>query len=109
MTLTRLALQSLRFYWRTQHGVLLGATLAAAILIGALAVGDSVRHTLERQALARIGSAQFVLVTQDRFFREELAHELADELKAHVAPLLIAQGTVSTPDDKHRANNVQIV
>lgn len=109
MTLARLALQSLRFYWRTQLGVLLGATLAAAILIGSLAVGDSVRHTLEKQALARIGNAQFALVTQDRFFREHLAREIADDLHASVVPLLITQGTVSTPDDKHRANNVQVV
>jgi ABC-type antimicrobial peptide transport system permease subunit len=109
MTLTRLAFQSLRFYWRTQLGVLLGATLAAAILIGALAVGDSVRHTLELQALARIGKTEFSLVTQDRFFREQLARELAAEMKTQVAPLLVAQATISTPDNKHRANNVQVV
>jgi putative ABC transport system permease protein len=109
MTVRRLVARSLRFYWRTHLGVFLGATLAGAILIGALAVGDSVRYGLERQALARIGQARLALATQDRFFREELADDIGTELHAAAAPLLVARGTVSTPDSKHRANEVQIV
>ena len=94
MSVVSLILRSLRFYWRTTLGVFAGAALASGILIGALAVGDSVRHTLEQQALARIGHTQLALNGANRFFREELATSLIDDLATPVAPLLLIQGTV---------------
>jgi putative ABC transport system permease protein len=109
MSVVSLVLRSLRFYWRTTLGVFAGATLASGILIGALAVGDSVRYTLEQQALARVGRAQLALSAPDRFFREDLAIALMDDLAAPVAPLLVTRGTVSKPDGTRLAANVQIV
>jgi ABC-type antimicrobial peptide transport system permease subunit len=52
--------------------VLAGVTLAAAVLIGALAVGDSVKGSLKARALLRLGGANFALFTQDRFFERSL-------------------------------------
>ena len=109
MSVTSLVLRSLRFYWRTTLGVFAGAALASGILIGALAVGDSVRYTLERQALARIGHTQLALSAPDRFFREDLAIALRDDLAAPAVPLLAIRGTVSKPDGTRLAANVQIV
>ena len=109
MSVVNLVLSSLRFYWRTTLGVFAGAALASGILIGALAVGDSVRHTLEQQAFARIGRAQLALTGANRFFREELATALMDDLATPVAPLLAIRGTVSKPDGTRLAANVQIV
>jgi len=104
-----LVLRSLRFYWRTTLGVLAGAALASGILIGALAVGDSVRYTLEQLALARVGSAQLALSAADRIFRENLAAEISKELGAPAAPLLMIRGTVSKPDGTRLAAGVQII
>ena len=109
MSIVSLVLSSLRFYWRTTLGVFAGAALASGILIGALAVGDSVRYTLEQQALARIGRTQLALGGANRFFREELASALMDDLATPVAPLLSIRGTVSKPDGTRLAANVQIV
>ena len=109
MSVVKLVLSSLRFYWRTTVGVFAGASLASGILIGALAVGDSVRHTLEQQALARIGRTQVALSGANRFFREDLATALMDDLATPVAPLLVIRGTVSKPDGTRLAANVQIV
>ena len=109
MSTFSLVLSSLRFYWRTTLGVFAGAALASGILIGALTVGDSVRYTLEEQALARIGRTQLALDGANRFFREELASALMDELATPVAPLLSIRGTVSKPDGTRLAANVQIV
>ena len=109
MSTFSLVLSSLRFYWRTTLGVFAGAALASGILIGALAVGDSVRYTLEEQALARIGRTQLALGAANRFFREDLAPALTDDLATPVAPLLSIRGTVSKPDGTRLAANVQIV
>jgi hypothetical protein len=42
--------RSVRFYWRTHLGVILGTALAAMVLVGSLLVGDSVKATLRHQA-----------------------------------------------------------
>ena len=53
---------SLRFYRRTNLGVVLGAAVATSVLVGALVVGDSVRHTLRRMALQRVGEVDVAMV-----------------------------------------------
>ena len=109
MTIGTLIIRSLRFYWRTHLGVLLGVIVTCAILTGALAVGDSVRHSLERLALARLGSTALALTSPDKFFRAQLADELAGDLKTNVAPVILLRGAVSLPDGRARANDAQVV
>ena len=109
MTIGTLIIRSLRFYWRTHLGVLLGVVVTCAILTGALAVGDSVRHSLERLALSRLGSTALALTSPDRFFRAQLADKLANELQTNVAPVLLLRGAVSRPDGRARANDVQVI
>src|SRR5713226_1461317 len=96
MTLWTLAARSLRFYWRAHLGVLLGAALGTAILVGALGVGDSVRYSLRSLALARLGGIHLALSGQNRFFRASLAEALATELKTPVVPVVMLRGTVAT-------------
>ena len=92
MTFWMLAARGLRFHWRAHLGALLGATVSTAILVGALAVGDSVRYTLRAQALSRLGEVRLALNGQGRLFRTALAEELASELHAPVAPILLLRG-----------------
>ena len=103
MTLWTLALRSLRFHARAHLGVLLGATVGAAVLIGALLVGDSVRGSLRDMALARLGKIEAAMATGDRLFRAELA----TSLKA--APVLALPGTVNSSDGSRRANRVHVL
>ncbi|MFA6174812.1 MAG: hypothetical protein WC701_14210, partial [Kiritimatiellales bacterium] len=65
--MTKLLLKSLRFYWRTHLGVLLGIVLAAAVLTGSLLVGDSVNGSLRKFALQRLGGIQSAMYTPHRF------------------------------------------
>ena len=109
MTLTSLSLRSLRFYWRTSLGVLAGVAVAGAILTGSLAVGDSVRFTLAKLALARIGRVTQALVVPEHFFREQLAGDLSAELKSPVAPVLQLRGSAAMPDGHARAGDVQVL
>jgi putative ABC transport system permease protein len=95
---------SLRFYARSHLGTLLGVTVAGAILVGALAVGDCVRESLRDLALARIGQTTFALASPDRFFRSALADDFQP-----AAAVLQLPGTAATPDEKDRANHVQIL
>jgi putative ABC transport system permease protein len=107
MTLWTLVARSLRFHWRAHLGVLLGATLGTAILVGALAVGDSVRHSLRSLALTRLGEIHLALNGQNRFFRAELAETLTAELKAPVAPALLLRGTAAS--EAAGVSRVQVV
>ena len=103
MTGVTLILRSLRFYWRTHLSVLAGVALTSAILTGALAVGDSVRHSLRQLALLRLGRITHALPPSDRLFRAALADETV------TAPVLLLTGTVALPDGSARANEVQVV
>jgi len=109
MSLSRLIRRSLGFYWRTNLAVLLSATVTTAVLAGALVVGDSVRHSLKMMAAARLGTTQLALVPQNRFFRAELADELAGELDTIVAPVLQLRGLIANTDGTKRANKIQVL
>ncbi|MBT4865717.1 MAG: ABC transporter permease [Planctomycetaceae bacterium] len=98
MTTTRLLLQSILCYWRTNLAVLLGVIAGTAVIGGALIVGDSVRGSLRQMTEERLGKIDHVL-NSPRFFRQELAGELA----AHpefakqfdtVAPALVMTGAL---------------
>ena len=77
------------YFWKQHVGVVLGASLCTMVLVGALLVGDSVKHSLRGMAEYRIGQVDMVLFSEDRFFRQELADELDKKLKATVAPVFI--------------------
>ena len=109
MTTTKLILNSLRHHARLHLGALLGAAVGGAILIGALLVGDSVRESLKRMALLRLGNTQAVLLSNDRLFRAELADKLEKDLGRPTAPALIFLGTAKTDGGEARANQVQIL
>lgn len=98
MTRFRLLLRSLLHYWRTNIAVVLGVIAGTAVIGGALIVGDSVRGSLRQMTLDRLGGIDFAL-TSFRFFREDLAAELARqpavaERFSSVAPALVMTGGV---------------
>ena len=65
-------LRALMHHWRVHLAVVAGAAVAAAVLTGALLVGDSVRGSLRALTEARLGGVEQGLIG-DRFFRSELA------------------------------------
>lgn len=109
MTSAQLILKSLRFYWRTNLGVIAGCALASGILIGALVVGDSVRFSLERMALLRLGKTELALLAPEVMFRDKLADDIGARLNAIAAPVLLQRGVASSADGSARANSVQVI
>jgi ABC-type antimicrobial peptide transport system permease subunit len=76
MTFRTLIRRSLRFHWRSHLGVVLGAAIGSAALIGALVVGDSVKGSLRDRAVQQVGCINLALDAGDRLFEANLAKRL---------------------------------
>ncbi|MDZ7371233.1 MAG: hypothetical protein ONB12_08685, partial [candidate division KSB1 bacterium] len=107
-TPARYILRSLVHYRRTHLGLFLGAALCTAVLTGALVIGDSVRFSLHRLAQERLGRAEQVMYTGERFFRAELAKDLQQKGLPSAAMLRV-RGAAVNPNEERRANDVQVL
>mgnify|MGYP006289604725 FL=1 len=101
-------LKSLIFYRRTHAGVVLGAAISTAILVGALVIGDSVRFSLRQLVFDRLGQTEFALETGDRFFRTQLAVELQQRLDTETAAVLRTRGMAVAGGGEYRVNQLQV-
>ena len=104
--------RSLLHYRRAHVAVVLGVATAAAVLGGALVVGDSVRASLARTALERLGKATHV-VEAPRFVREDRAGDLQARpafLAAFTdaAPLVALDGVATHATTGRRAGDVLV-
>jgi putative ABC transport system permease protein len=109
MSLWRLAARSLGFYWRTNAAVFLAVLVATGVLVGALAVGDCVRYTLDGIVQARLGEVEFAASPHGRFFRADLADDLQRELGGAVAGVLQVSGMIANDDGARRVNRVEVL
>lgn len=110
MTLWRLIYRSLQYHRRTHLGVSLGAAVATAVLVGAMIVGDSVRHSLRQIALARLGSTHLAIDGGERYFTQRLAEAVASDLQQPAAALLDLGGICSAPGSQGgRANGIHVL
>jgi len=107
MTAFHLILRGLRHHGRTHLGVAAGAGIGAAVLVGALAVGDSVRHSLRAMALQRLGGVQHALEAPDRTFHDALADKLAGG-GTRTAAVLSLSGLAASGDGGGRVPGVRI-
>lgn len=104
--------RSLRYFWPMNLAVALGAAVTAAVLVGALLVGDSMRGSLRDLTLERLGSIDHVLATE-KFFRENLIDELEQlttfrEHFEEVAPAILVSGGAIHSVTEARASQVNI-
>ncbi|NUO80837.1 ABC transporter permease [candidate division KSB1 bacterium] len=105
-------LRSLKYFWRIQLAVMLGAATATAVLTGALLVGDSVRGSLRDLTLDRLGKIDYTLLSEN-LFREELALDLSEQVEYRAkfdtaVPALLLTGTMIQTATKSRATGVNI-
>ncbi len=115
MSALRLIIASFVYHWRMNLAVACGVAAGTAVLTGALLVGDSMRGSLRQLTLDRLGRIDDVLVTQ-RFFRRELADELAGrpefgEHFASAAPAILIRASLENTDPQSpaRANRVNLI
>lgn len=112
---TRLLLASLAYYWRASAAVGCAVAVGTAVVTGALLVGDSMRGSLRRLTLERLGRIDQALVAP-RFFRAKLAEELAARpgfpARAAAVPAILLHVSVEKADGSEtpaRANRVQLL
>lgn len=113
MSSWRLILASLVYHWRMNAAVGLGVAVGTAVLAGALLVGDSVRGSLRRLTLDRLGHIDDVLVAE-RMFNAALATELNASPEFTNAfeiavPAILLEGSLSQPDTGARASRVTLL
>ncbi len=112
MRASRLVSRGLTFYWRTNVAVVVGVATAAAVLAGALLVGDSVRGSLRDLVLQRLGRADLAVLSSS-FFREALADDVRSD-KAFTAsfeaisPMVVLPALVTDQASGRRASRVQV-
>ena len=114
MNLIGVSARSVSYYRRSHALVMLGISIAAAILCGSLIIGDSVRIGLDAIARARIGGIDGIISGGDRLYRAGLAARLQDALAdsvhaALVAPVLQLPGVAANPERAGRTGGVQVL
>ena len=72
--------RGMRHHGRLHAAAAAGVAVATAVLTGALMLGDSVRFSLERRQLLRLGRIEAGLAVEDRFFRAALAGLLPEKV-----------------------------
>ncbi len=103
--------RSLQHFWPINLSVLLAIATATAVLTGALLVGDSVRGSLRKLTLERLGPTDYAL-TAKQFFRQSLANDIGKETTklsfSTVLPIVSLTGTAVQPRSKARRTNINI-
>jgi ABC-type lipoprotein release transport system permease subunit len=102
--------RSLIHYWRAHLAVVACCAVAAAVLTGALVVGDSVRGSLRDLTLERLGSIDHS-VRSPGGFTMELATRLRGELgpvPSAVAPAILLRGSARRPETGALAAGVSV-
>ncbi|MCH8333495.1 ABC transporter permease, partial [Candidatus Sumerlaeota bacterium] len=112
MKRSRLIGNSLRCYWRTNLAIALGMAVGTAVLAGALIVGDSIRGSMKRMTLERLGAVDYALVAQ-QFFGEELARDLGEssgftEQFASATPAILLQGSIENAQSSELARGINV-
>jgi hypothetical protein len=121
MNYFKIAKQGLWFYWKTHLATGLAVLIATAVLTGALTVGDSIRATLSRRTLMRLGKVGTAVVCRG-LFRAQLASEmehklaigrnqtaLAGEPAIFAAPILRVNGFAENQDASVRVGNIGVI
>jgi putative ABC transport system permease protein len=105
MNATILLARNLRYHLRGNLAVLLGAAVGAAVLTGALLVGDSLRGSLRQRTERQLGPIDNVLIST-RFLRQGLAAELSGTV--HGAVMLQGSVHAGPLDAEQRAGKVTV-
>jgi len=118
MTPIKLILKNLAHFRAASVAVVAGMIVATAALTGSLMVGDSVRGSLRKLAIQRLGPVDYVLVG-NRFFSNKAGESLNERMQSaagiadgfELRPGIVASGSaaIGSGDSRTRTGDVQII
>lgn len=108
MNLTSLISRNIWFHRKQYLAVFAGVVISTTVLTGALIVGDSVRFSLQRLTDIRLGKIRYVLQSNERYVRQELATEISRSAQVRAVPAMFAAGIAINSDKDLRINQVQV-
>jgi len=105
-------LRGLTHHWRMNLAIAAGAAVAAAVLTGALLVGDSVRSSLRQLSLERLGEIDYAIAAPG-FFGEEAVSRLAEDPEfqadfTRAEPAIVLRGSLRHAESGARASGVGV-
>jgi putative ABC transport system permease protein len=109
MTIYKYIIRSIVHYRRQHLALFFGMAVSAAVLTGALIVGDSIRYSLDKMVDSRLGKTQIAIIGGSRFMDVNLAGDLAQAIQVPVAPVLMLQGIAIEPDSGTRVNRIGVI
>lgn len=109
MTVFRLLIRNLQYYWQKNLLLALGIAVSAAVLTGALIVGDSVEYSLKKIVDDRLGNITQVVKSGDRYFTISLAGKTGKLLGAKSSAVLLSEGIAVSGGGQIRLNNVKVI
>ncbi|MEZ5072365.1 MAG: FtsX-like permease family protein [Bacteroidales bacterium] len=109
MNAWKLVRNNLFHYGKKNLLLALGMAISAAVLTGALIVGDSVDASLHGIVAQRLGGVGHVVKAGDRYFTGELAEGMARELGRPGAAVLLLDGSATAEGGQRRVSRVQVV
>ncbi len=108
MSILKLILKSLKYYYKANIGIALGIAISTAVITGALIVGDSVSYSLSRATHYRLGDIETTLTAGDRFFNQDLSHRLSAETNKSYSSVLRLETIILNNGGKSRINRAQV-
>ena len=102
-------IRSIIYYRRQQMGLFLGMAISAAVLTGALIIGDSIQYSLEKLVGDRLGKTNYAVIGGSRFMDTTLAPKLENIIKVPVSQVLMLKGIAINPTTDTRLNEAFIL
>ena len=109
MNVSRFIRNNLSYYWKKNLLFAMGIAISAAVLTGALIVGDSVDYSLNRIVDHRLGEVTHVLKAGDRYFTRELTTKVGAQLNVPVSSILLQEGIAVADGGQKRINQIQVL
>lgn len=99
---------NLRYFIKKNLLLIISAMVTCGVITGSILIGDSMKHTLERLLLNRIGKIQWVFGGNGKFFGKSVSNILSERLHGGVAGIILLNGSASNPG-KDLYSNTQVV
>lgn len=104
MNVLKLALRNLRYYLPHNLTTAAGIMAAAAVIGGALIIGDSVRASLFKLVSDRLGKVEYAVIQQENYFRSAIAGEIAAKTGTDCAAVLQVEAFLASEHGAVKAN-----